>query len=168
MGSLRRDRQSVFFTAVNPMYANQDLEEVQYDLDKPSIAVHKNVWRIPQNTVFWCTVKLAQRIGLQFYQTRSNAVAMFNSLPAICFEMVVFMKTGEDLYCKAYQSPRSPRVVLTPNLHHGRQDPSNPEARTSTDHQSEQSALIVLEIGKLALKTALAANVCSRWKGIDS
>ena len=29
-----------------------------------------------------------------------------------------------------------PRVVLTPNLQYGRQDP---EARTSTDHQSEQS-----------------------------
>ena len=40
--SLKRDRQSVFFTAVNPMYANQDQEEVQYDLDKPRIAVYKN------------------------------------------------------------------------------------------------------------------------------
>ena len=44
--SLKRDRQSVFFTAVNPMYANQDLEEVQHDLDKPRIAVYKNTWRI--------------------------------------------------------------------------------------------------------------------------
>ena len=30
----RKDRQSVFFTAANPMYARQDLEEVEYDLDK--------------------------------------------------------------------------------------------------------------------------------------
>ena len=37
----QRDRQSVFFIAVNPMYANQDLEEVRYDMDKPRIAVHK-------------------------------------------------------------------------------------------------------------------------------
>ena len=49
------------------------------------------------------------------------------------------MKTGEDLYCKVYQSPRLPRVVLTPNLQHGRLDPPNPETRKSTDHQSEQS-----------------------------
>ena len=35
--SLKRDRQSMFFTAVNPMYANQDPEEVQCDLDKPRI-----------------------------------------------------------------------------------------------------------------------------------
>ena len=31
--SLKRDRQSVFFTALKPIYANQDLEEIQYDLD---------------------------------------------------------------------------------------------------------------------------------------
>ena len=36
--SLRMDRQSVFFTAVNTMCARKDLEEVQYDLDKPRIA----------------------------------------------------------------------------------------------------------------------------------
>ena len=50
------------------------------------------------------------------------------------------MKTGKDLFCKVSQSPRLPRVVVTPNLQHGRQDPSNLEARTSADHQSEQSA----------------------------
>ena len=51
------------------------------------------------------------------------------------------MKTGEGLYCKVYQSsPRLPRAVLTPSLHHERQDLSNPEARTSSDHQSERSA----------------------------
>ena len=33
--SLRKNKQSVFFTAVHPMYAREDLEEVQYDLDKP-------------------------------------------------------------------------------------------------------------------------------------
>ena len=38
-GGLIRDRQSVFFTAVNPMYVNQNLEK--YDLDKPRIAVYK-------------------------------------------------------------------------------------------------------------------------------
>ena len=34
--------------------------------------------------------------------------------------------------------PRLPRVVLTPNSQHGRQDPPNPDERKSTDHQSEK------------------------------
>ena len=108
--SLRKDRQSVFFTALNPMYSNQDLEEVQYDLDKPRIRCAK-FWRVHRNTVFWCSMK-----------------------------QVVFMKTGEDLYCKVHQFPRLPRVVLTPNSKCGRQNPPYPEARKSTDHHSEQSA----------------------------
>ena len=54
-------------------------------------------------------------------------------------EKVLYMKTGEEPHCKVYQSPRLPRAVLTPNLHHGRQDPPSPDARKSTDHQREQS-----------------------------
>ena len=77
--SLKRDRQSVLFTAVNPMYANQDLEEVQYDPDKPRIAVYNNTWRVHQNTVYWCNLKFAQRKGLQFDQTRSHAIVLFNT-----------------------------------------------------------------------------------------
>ena len=61
-------------------------------------------------------MKLAQRKGLQFYQTRSNAITLFNTLPAICIEEVVYMKIEEELYCKVYQSKRAPRVVLTPNF----------------------------------------------------
>ena len=49
------------------------------------------------------------------------------------------MKTGEDLCCKVHQSARLPRVVLTSNLQYGGQDLPNPEARKSSDHQSEQS-----------------------------
>ena len=129
----------MFFTAVNPMYASQDLEEVQYDMDKPRVAVYRNTWRIHQHTAYWCNLKLAQRKELQFYQSRSHAIALFNTLPATCIENVVYMKTGEDLYCTVHQSPRLPRVVLTPNSRCGRQDPPNPEARKSTDHHSEQS-----------------------------
>ena len=51
------------------------------------------------------------------------------------WEKVEDMKTGEELDCKVCQSPRLPRVVHSRN---GRQDPPNPDARKSTDHQSEQ------------------------------
>ena len=113
---LKRDRQSVLVTAVNPMYVNQDLEEVQYDLDRPRITVYKNTWRVHQHKVH----KLAQRKGLQFYQTRSHAIALFNTLLAICIEKVLHMKSGEDLHRKVHQSPRLPCMVLTPNFEYGR------------------------------------------------
>ena len=96
--SLKRDRQSVFFHSREPMFASQDLEKVQDDLDKPRITVSKNTWRVHQGTVNWCNLKLAQKRGLQFCQTRSHAIAFVNTLPAICIDKVLYMKIGEDLY----------------------------------------------------------------------
>ena len=113
-------------------------KKFKYDLDKPRmVSVTHILGELTKNTVYWCNVKLAQRKGLQFYQTRSHAIALFNALPAI-IEKVIYMKTGEELYCKVFQSPRLSRVVLTPNSQHGRQDPPNPDERKSTDHECEQ------------------------------
>ena len=92
-----------------------------------------------RRAVYWCNLKVAQKKGLQFYQTQSNTIVLYNTLPAICIEKGVYMKVGEDFFREVHESQRLPRVVLTPNLQHGRQDPSNFEARKSTDHQSEKS-----------------------------
>ena len=62
---------------------------------------------------------------MQFYQTRSHAIVLHNTLPAICIEKAVCMKTKEGLYHKVYLSPRFPRVVL-----------KTISARTSCDHPS--------------------------------
>ena len=109
-------------------------KEVQYDLDEPRIAVYKNTWENRR--------KYSLLVQFEAWSEERMAVAitLFNTSPAICIEKVVFMKTGEDLHSKVYQSPRSPRrTVLTPNLYHGRQDLSFPKARTSADHQSKRS-----------------------------
>ena len=42
-----------------------------------------------KNTVYWCNLKLAQKKGLQFYQTRSHAIILNNTLPAIGIEKAV-------------------------------------------------------------------------------
>ena len=130
---LRKDRHAVFFTAVNPMRVDQH-KEVEYDLNNP---------RIGKFTIIQYTgvnLKVAQKKGFQFYQTRSNAIVLYNTFPAICLEKVVYMKSGEELCSNVCQSPRlSRKAVLTPNLHHGRQDLSNLEGRISADHQSKES-----------------------------
>ena len=119
--SIKKERHAVFFTAANPMFVDQH-KKAEYDLTNPRIAVYKNTWTIHQHTWYWCNLKLAQRKGLQFYQTRSNAIIFYNTLTAICIEKVENMKSGEELYNKVYQSPRLPRrAALEPNLHHGRQ-----------------------------------------------
>ena len=120
------------------MFVDQH-KEVEYDLTKPRIAVYKSNWKIHQNAVSWCHMRVAQSKGLQFYQTRSNATILYNTLPTVCIEKVVNMKSGGELHSKMYQPPESPqRIVLKPKLHHGRQDSTNFEARASVDHLSRE------------------------------
>ena len=65
----------------------------------------------------------AQSEGLQFYQTRSNAIILYNTLPAVCIERVVNIRSGEELYSKLYQfAELSQRIAFKPNLPYGRQD----------------------------------------------
>ena len=56
--SLKRDRQSVFFTTINPMDDDQSMEQIPCDLDKPRIAPYRNTLRPRRNTVCWCNLKL--------------------------------------------------------------------------------------------------------------
>ena len=49
--------------------------------------------------------------GLKFYQTRSNAIILHETLPANCIPKVVRMETGEVIYEKVYMSPRPPPKI---------------------------------------------------------
>ena len=64
-----RDRQTVFFTAINPMHKNhQDPEEL--DLTIPRLASYQKKWKVHQDTVYWVDMQLAQQKGMKFYQTK--------------------------------------------------------------------------------------------------
>ena len=83
-----------------------------FDLEAPRLAryMHK-AWKKHQNTVCWVDIKLAQKKGLKFYQTRSNAIIVYNILPAYCIPKVVRMETGEIIYEKVLESPRLPPKI---------------------------------------------------------
>ena len=119
------------------MYARQNLEEVEYDLDKPRTHHLITLEKAHHNTVNWCNLKLAQRKGSQFYQTRSHAITVSSTLPAICREKVVCIKIGEEPNCKVHQSPRLPRVTLVPNSQHNRKDVPIKDSRKSDDCEHE-------------------------------
>ena len=72
------------------------------DLDAQRLAqyMHK-AWKKHQNTVYWVDMNLALKKGLKFYQTRSNAVILHETLPAYCIPKVVRMETGDVMYEKS-------------------------------------------------------------------
>ena len=84
---------------------HKDLETV--DLKAPRLAQYlQTAWKKHQNTVYWVDIRLAQKKGLKFYQTRS-----YNALPACCIPKAIKMETGEIMYEKVYESPRRPPKI---------------------------------------------------------
>ena len=72
--------------------------------------MHK-AWKKHQNTVYWVDINLALKKGLKFYQTRSNAIILHETLPAYCIPKVVRMESGEVIFEKVYASPRPPPKI---------------------------------------------------------
>ena len=104
-------RQTVFFLPVNPMDKNhKDPENI--DLGAPRLARYmQTAWKKHQNTVYWVRIKLAQKKGLKFYQTQSNAIILHETLPAYCIPKAVRMETGEVNNENVYASPRPPPKI---------------------------------------------------------
>ena len=104
-------RQKVFFTPVDALNKeHKDPDTV--DLEAPRLARYlHNAWKRHQNMVYWVDIKLAQKKGFKFYQTRSNAIILHETLPAYCIPKVVRMETGEVIYEKVYESPLPPPKI---------------------------------------------------------
>ena len=108
-------RQTVFFLPVNPMdKEHKDPETI--DLKAPRLVQNMHTaWKKHQNTVYWVDIRLAQKKGLKFYQTRSNAIILYNTLPAYCIPKTIKMETGEIIYEKEHESPRPPQKISLRN-----------------------------------------------------
>ena len=104
-------RQTVLFTSVDSMnkeYKHPDI----IDLEAPRLARYKQkTWKKLQNTVYWVDIKLAQKKGFKFYQARSNAIILYNTLPAYRMPKAIKMEAGEIIYEKVYASPRFPPKI---------------------------------------------------------
>ena len=110
-GQILSNRQTVFFLLVDPMdKEHKDPDTI--DLAAPRLAQHMHkAWKKHQNTVYWVDINLALKKGLKFYQTRSNAIILHETLPAYCIPKVVRMETGEVIHEKVFASPRPPPKI---------------------------------------------------------
>ena len=90
--------------------SHKDPDEI--DLNVPRHAQYLHIaWKRHQDAVYWVDINLALKKGLTFYQTRSNAIILHETLPAYCIPKVVRLKTGELLYEKVSMSPRPPPKI---------------------------------------------------------
>ena len=105
------NRQTVFFTSVDPLNkVHRDPDVI--DLNAPRLAWYKHVvWKKHQNTVYCVDIKLAQKKGFKFYQTRSNAIIIYDTLPAYCIPKAIMMGSGDVIYEKVHASPLPPPKI---------------------------------------------------------
>ena len=95
------------------MFVDQH-KEVEFDLTKPRIGVYKKqLANTPKYSILVQFEGCSREKGWSSYQTRSNAITLYNTLPAVCIEKVVNMMSGEELYSKMYQSPEFPQRTGT-------------------------------------------------------
>ena len=77
-------RQTVFFLPIDPRdKGHQDPAQIDFTVPRRAQYLH-SAWKKHQDAVFWVDVNLAIRKGLTFYQTRSNAIILQETLPAYC------------------------------------------------------------------------------------
>ena len=104
------NRQTVFFLLVDPVDTNhKDPDTIDLNAPRHAQYMHK-ARKKHQNTVYRVDINLALKKGMKFYQTRSNAIILHETLPAYCIPKVI-METGEVIYGKVYASPRPPPKV---------------------------------------------------------
>ena len=138
-------RQTVFFLLVDLMDKSQeDLNEIDLNVPRHAQYLH-HAWKRHQDAVNLVDINLAIEKGLTFYQTRSNAIILHETLPAYCIPKVVRMKTGEVLYEKVYMSPRLPPKISLKhewNRELGSEHAQRPEVgQLSRSFQSNQPTL---------------------------
>ena len=104
-------RQTVFFLRVGPMdKSHKDPKVIDLNVPRHAQYLH-NAWKRHQDAVYWVDINFAIEKGLTFYQTRSSAIILHETLPAYCIPKVVRMETGEVNHEKVYMSPRPPTRI---------------------------------------------------------
>ena len=104
-------RWTIFYLLVDPVdKSHKDPEKIYLNVPRHTQYLH-NAWKRHQDAVYWVDINLAVKKGLTFYQTRSNAIILQETLPAHCIPKVVRMETGEVFYEKVYMSPRPPPKI---------------------------------------------------------
>ena len=98
-------RQTLFFLLVDLRdKSHKDLENIDLNVTRRAQYLH-NAWKRHQDAVYWVDINLAVRKGLTFYQTRSNAIILQETL-------LLDWTLEKFFYEKVYMSPRPPTKDL--------------------------------------------------------
>ena len=104
-------RQTVFFLLVDPMdKEHKDPDVINQEAPRLLHGTIRKSGRNIKTRCIWVDMKLAQRKGFKFYQTRSTAIILYHT-PSLLYPERCSDGTGEVIYEKVYVSPRPPPKI---------------------------------------------------------
>ena len=85
----KEGRQTIFFTPLDLFNSDASEADLITDFKKPREVHYQIHWRLDQDAVYWIHLSTAQDAGLKFWQTGSNAIITYQSVPKECVVKVV-------------------------------------------------------------------------------
>ena len=97
--------------SLKPVGDNPD-EELSDDLSKPRKVHYHSTWKNTQDAACWINFVRAQDKGIRFWQTRSQAEIVHNSVPTDCIDKVISQKGERTLFDRLSTPRPAPKIVI--------------------------------------------------------
>ena len=111
----KEGRQTIFFTPLDPFDSDASEAELITDIKKPRKVHYQIHWRPEQDAVYWVHLSTAQDAGLEFWQTGSNPIITYQSVPNECVVKVVSENGKRELFARQLTPREGPKVTLREN-----------------------------------------------------
>ena len=116
----KEGRQTIFFTPLDLFNSDANEADSITDIKKPRTVQYQIHWRPEQDAVYWIHLSTAQDAGLEFWQTSSNAIITYQSVPKECVVKNVSESGKRELFARRLTPRQRPKVTLRPSWVHER------------------------------------------------
>ena len=116
----KEGRQTIFFTPLDPFNRDADKAELITDIKKPRKVLYQIHCRHEQDAVDWIHLSTAQDAGREFWQTGSNAIITYQSVPKASVFKVVSDSGKRELFARQLTPRSGPKVTLRVSWVHAR------------------------------------------------
>ena len=99
-GKERKEGRHIIFFTLDPFNSDANEADSITDIKKPRKVQCQIHWRPEQDAVYWMHLSTAQDAGLEFWQTSSNAIITYQSVPKECVVKVVSESGKRELFAR--------------------------------------------------------------------
>ena len=139
-GTERKEgRQTIFFTPLDPFDNDANEADSITGIKNPRKVKYQSHWRPAQDAVYWIHLSTAQDAGLEFWQTSSNAIITYQSVPKECVVKVVSESGKRELFARQLTPREPPKVTLRPSWVHARSNTASMPRETDSTLQAWNS-----------------------------